>query len=138
MFSLFIANIMVLFKLFVLFFMFNKRLKPNSWLRCHDSVQNPHVFFLKSSVGGISLIFFNLSHIVGLSGKVSTSRHQVVRGGMEHLSQFTVVFLARLKLERALTVYYSLNFLKKYAVCLFDLICSVFFELHGFGIRNCN
>ena len=48
------------------------------------------------------------------------------------------VFLARLKLVRALTVYYSLNFLKKDAVGLFDLICSVFFELHGFCIRNCN
>ena len=38
MFSLLIANIMVLFKFFVLSFMLEQRFKPYSWFRCHYSV----------------------------------------------------------------------------------------------------
>ena len=85
MLSLLVSNIMILFEFFVQFLVLLQSFKSDSWLRCHDSVENSHVFLLKPPVCRISLIFFDLSHIISLPGEIGTGRNQVIRWSMKHL-----------------------------------------------------
>ena len=134
MLSLLKSNIVIFFQFFIFFFVFHQFFNPNCWLSSHNPIQDPNIFFLQLFMSVITLVFFNSGHVICLSFDVGASGDKVVGRCMENFRHSFRVTFTFLVLIGALSVNYTFNFLKKNFVSMFNLRCSVVFQLNCFCI----
>lgn len=109
----------------------------SSWgFRAHYSSEDSLVFFVNCPESCVSLVLFYSCLIISLLRNVSTWCNKMVRWNVKDLSWFLVADPADLLFKRTISKHYSFYSFKENTVGLFDISCSIFLHLNGFGIWN--